>query len=141
MLSIIYISRAVRPLNRQELAGLLTDARDRNRRTGVTGLLLYCEGRFLQLIEGPDEAIDCLFAAIGRDSRHREVTLIAREACERRAFATWNMAFEQLTTPEWATVSSEIRQAAQALAGGGSVEPGRVRAILGNFWHARPAQT
>lgn len=137
MRSIIYISKAVHRFRREELAALLTDARDRNRRTGITGLLLYCDACFLQLIEGPEAAIEALYASISRDTRHRDVRLIASEAVSRREFATWNMAFEQLQTAEWRALSSEIRRVAQ-LGADSPVEPGVAKAILTDFWHARP---
>jgi hypothetical protein len=80
MQQIIYSSAALAPFGERELTELLTLARVNNGRLGVTGMLLYHEGSFLQALEGDEAVLDALFAKIGKDKRHhRVVTLMRRE--------------------------------------------------------------
>ncbi len=93
---IVYVSSAARPFGEADLSALLTKAREKNERLGVTGMLLYIGGNFMQLIEGPAEALDPLVDIIGRDSRHNGLTVIVRREIERRSFPDWSMGYRRL---------------------------------------------
>jgi hypothetical protein len=97
MLSIVYVSTATDSPDDAELAAILTVARERNTELGVTGLLAYRGGLFLQLLEGDDDAVDGLYAEIGADPRHRDVQLLSRDEVTARWFPDWAMAFEPLS--------------------------------------------
>lgn len=75
------------------LEDLLQVSRARNASLGVTGALLFNEGRFLQLLEGDEASVRAIYASIVRDRRHADVTLIAAEPGAARRFARWSMAF------------------------------------------------
>ena len=91
--SLAYESQASTPLTAPDLLDLLEHSRANNARTGVTGILLYRHGTFLQVLEGPHAEVDALYATIARDPRHREVsTLLAEDRSERR-FPDWTMGF------------------------------------------------
>lgn len=62
-----------------------------NRLDDVTGFLVAGEGRFLQLLEGPAEAVEAVYARIGQDPRHADLALIHSGRAERRLFRDWNM--------------------------------------------------
>jgi Sensors of blue-light using FAD len=90
---VIYSSAAAVPFSESDLSRLLLRARANNERLGITGLLLYHEGSFLQALEGDEAALDSLFATISADKRHDHIVkLLARELNE-RLFAGWNMGF------------------------------------------------
>lgn len=93
----IYASAATRPFDKGELAALLHDARNNNARLGISGMLLHAESSFFQVVEGPADVIDALFARIERDPRHEQVTLIIREPIPRRMFANWSMGFHDVS--------------------------------------------
>lgn len=78
------------------LGRLLDTSRRNNRRDGITGVLLYLDGNFLQYIEGPRPAMDVLFAHIRRDSRHRRILVLEEGARERRVFSAWSMGFQEV---------------------------------------------
>jgi len=63
----------------EELAELLQGARDTNAELGLTGMLLYAEGSFFQVLEGQADVVDALYDKIERDKRHDQVTLVIRE--------------------------------------------------------------
>ena len=75
MLQVIYASAATRLLNKDELRSLLTVARRNNTELGVSGMLLHDAGSFLQVLEGPPEAVTMLMARIESDPRHHPVIL------------------------------------------------------------------
>lgn len=96
LIQLIYTSAAtIRPSER-ELREMLTGARVRNAARGITGLLLYRDGSFLHLLEGEEEIVDSLFAKISRDSRHTEITPLARREIAERNFGDWEMGFVHL---------------------------------------------
>ena len=98
MLQIVYSSAAVTPLTPPELAKLLEKARKRNDLFGVTGMLLYHSGSFLQVIEGPDEGIEAIYRSISRDPRHIANKLLSRKNVTRREFEGWSMGFANTTS-------------------------------------------
>lgn len=91
LLRLTYASRAVEWLSRDDLRAIADSAQKRNRAMGLTGLLLYVGGDFLQIIEGPAQAVEELFEMIANDPRNKWVTRLATERVLRRAFADWSM--------------------------------------------------
>jgi hypothetical protein len=87
-----YISKFSRPLTNDEVAQLATDAAERNRQLGVTGMLMSSGGIFYQVLEGPLEAVDSLFQKIAIDPRHKDVLVLSvQEEVEDRQFPSWAM--------------------------------------------------
>lgn len=87
-----YLSRATRELSRDDLRQLLRQARRRNRDLDVTGLLLVDPPIFLQILEGPPDSVDAVFASIREDPRHTDVdVLYSNDRCPEREFARWRM--------------------------------------------------
>lgn len=92
--SLCYVSSAQRRLFPAELEDLLLLARQRNQRHGLSGLLLYCDGNFMQYIEGPADGLGPVWSSIQRDPRHRGIIVIFHHAIEKPVFGEWNMAFK-----------------------------------------------
>lgn len=90
---LVYVSLARLPMDESGLRDLLTRAREANGRNGITGLLLYHEREFMQLIEGEREAVKRLFDVIERDPRHERVDVIWEGPVLRRSFQQWSMGF------------------------------------------------
>ncbi len=103
--SIVYRSTAIRPLLDGELLWLLNQARAENRRLGLTGMLLYRDGQFLQLLEGGLRELELIYGRIERDPRHVRVTLI-RTDFGPRLFPNWTMGFKNLR--DWRVNDSAI---------------------------------
>ena len=93
MLELIYASSAVRPFSEADLSTLLMRARANNQALGVSGMLLYDKGSFLQVLEGEAPVVRTLFARIGRDERHTRVVVLLESFVEQRGFADWKMGF------------------------------------------------
>ena len=94
---VLYVSTASRLMEPAELTALLETARTINAAVGITGLLLYRSGNFLQHFEGPSAAVHELHERIKRDPRHFGVITIREGVLEGRAFASWSMGFDNLT--------------------------------------------
>ena len=76
MKRIKYASRFSKPLTEKELDQLGQKAAAKNAEFEVTGILMASGGMFYQVIEGPAEAVDSLFAAIAGDERHTDVVVL-----------------------------------------------------------------
>jgi len=73
------------------LNAILFEARETNRREGITGALICRADLYLQLLEGPQDRVDAVYARIARDDRHLEVTLLLRRPVDARLFGEWAM--------------------------------------------------
>lgn len=96
LITLIYGSAAVEPFSEAELVALLEKAREKNRRLGITGMLLYRDGNFLQVLEGEAEAVDALLETIRRDPRHRGILVFLKRPLPQREFSDWEMGFVNL---------------------------------------------
>ena len=100
MLSLVYISAARQLFSEDDLKTLLQLSRDKNARLGISGMLLYKDGNFMQVLEGPYDAVTSLYRTIGRDPRHGGVLELIRQQIEEREFAAWSMGFRNLKDSE-----------------------------------------
>ncbi len=91
--TISYRSRAVRPFSELELAQLLDAARKYNHANGLTGLLVYDDGRFFQWIEGSPEKLAEVWASIQKDPRHTDIQIMGNQSVPLRFFGDWDMRF------------------------------------------------
>ena len=90
---LVYVSAATRPFTSVELRQLLEKARAYNSRAEITGLLLYHQQSFFQILEGMDENLDELYERIDHDPRHHDVLLLSRQSVNERNFGEWSMGF------------------------------------------------
>lgn len=81
-----------------DIAAILLRSRANNQRDELTGVLLYHQGRFIQVLEGPDDTVRQRFATITGDSRHRNVQSMSEKAIARRQFPEWTMGFRPMST-------------------------------------------
>jgi hypothetical protein len=93
----IYTSAATEGLGLEALASLLANARRRNEAAHITGMLLYSDGGFFQILEGAAVDVDACFGRILKDPRHTKVTRIIRESISRRDFGDWSMGYSEMT--------------------------------------------
>jgi hypothetical protein len=89
---LVYSSEATAEMGRADLEQMLEESRLRNVKRGITGVLVYTDGVFLQVLEGERDDVDDLMTSLRRDPRHRNVTVIHEGEIDRPAFPTWRMA-------------------------------------------------
>ena len=100
LIHLIYNSAATRPFSDADLQQLLSAARNKNASLNVTGMLLYVDGGFFQILEGPEAVVDRLLATIHSDARHTRVTTIIRESIPERSFGEWTMGYATVRPDE-----------------------------------------
>lgn len=91
----VYISRAEALFKEYQLLELLEQARSYNSKHDITGMLLYKDLSFIQLLEGPQEAVNTLFASIKRDRRHKHIKELLNEMADSRIFTGWSMGYQR----------------------------------------------
>jgi hypothetical protein len=96
MYLMVYVSSAVNLFSDQELEELLKTSRTKNEAVEVTGMLLYKDGNFMQLLEGPKDAVEKVFEKIEKDQRHRGIIRLLHETSADRNFGDWSMGFQKL---------------------------------------------
>ena len=84
-------------MNEEHLVSLLKPSRERNQRQDVTGMLLFKDGLFLQVLEGAEKDVDAIYRSICLDERNSGHYLIERKAMEKRNFPDWRMGFENIS--------------------------------------------
>tara|TARA_R110002074_G_scaffold322133_1_gene492673 strand:+ start:1624 stop:2070 length:447 start_codon:yes stop_codon:yes gene_type:complete len=94
---LVYISAAEHEFTEKELQELLVQARENNESLGITGMLLFHEGSFIQSLEGEKELVEKLYEKIGKDDRHSESRVIFRGQLAERDFDSWSMGFYRST--------------------------------------------
>jgi hypothetical protein len=98
MHQIVYTSTATEHLSCADLNELLLGARNRNKTLGVSGMLVFHGGTFLQALEGEKRAVNEIFAGILTDPRHRDIEVLHRgPGFDQRVFGDWSMGFADFT--------------------------------------------
>ena len=94
---VLYCSRNLIPGDPDAVAAgirsILAASRRNNARDGITGALLFSQGCFAQVLEGPLDAVEGAFERIQCDERHADVTVLQSGPAAQRDFADWSMAF------------------------------------------------
>lgn len=90
LVRLLYCSRAV-DTSDAAIEAILTQARHHNPVSGITGILCYGGGIFLQAIEGGRMQVSDLFGTIQKDRRHKDVALLHYEEIQERRFGGWTM--------------------------------------------------
>jgi len=96
LLKLIYASQATRMMSEEDLVDLLVSARKFNTENDLTGLLMYANQSFLQVLEGDPVIVDKLYEKIEKDPRHKTLRLLSRAPVTSRKFGNWSMGFEHL---------------------------------------------
>ena len=91
LVRLMYASRAVAAVDQDQLLAILRKSKANNPALGVTGVLCYSEGIFLQALEGGRSAVNALYNRISGDNRHSQVELLTYEEIGERRFAGWSM--------------------------------------------------
>jgi hypothetical protein len=91
LVRLMYASRAIATIDQEELVAILRKSKANNPALGVTGVLCFGEGIFLQVLEGGRSAVNKLYNRIVLDKRHHDVELLCYEEIGERRFAGWAM--------------------------------------------------
>lgn len=123
--SVAYASSVTRQPQPGELGELLRAARERNGQYGLTGLLLYEDGQFLQYLEGPAPHLELVYRSIRKNPLHEGLVELMRKPITQRVFANWAMGFQAGPRDYWTGQPAE--PLLERLA------PGHVKSLLHEF--------
>lgn len=118
---LVYRSRAVRPLSDADLRTLLEEARAKNERLEITGVLLYRGERFMQVLEGEEAVVRDLYRTIRSDERHTDVETVHVGTIGQRAFPDWRMGAENLEAFDTETGTTTFLQDGTLSGGAGTL--------------------
>ena len=93
MHQIIYLSSSREYLSPEQINEILSKSRENNLKNNITGVLLYFDRDFLQVIEGPKTALLELFEIIEKDKRHTGIITVFNKEIKEKHFPEWNMGF------------------------------------------------
>jgi Sensors of blue-light using FAD. len=96
MFHLIYVSHAIQPFSEEELIELLKAAREKNKHYGITGMLLYLNEKFIQVLEGEKEKVNAVMDKIEADPRHHKISILMEGNTRERIFHNWSMGFKRL---------------------------------------------
>lgn len=96
MQALVYVSVATELPRPRTVDAIVATARKVNLTIGVTGMLLWSDTRFAQLIEGPPDSLDLLYGRLLADPRHHDLDMLARWDIPSRLFPDWSMGSRRL---------------------------------------------
>ncbi|MGH1488821.1 MAG: BLUF domain-containing protein [Acidimicrobiales bacterium] len=132
----IYTSSLTAGYDSSELDLILKKARHNNEALDVSGMLLFDEGSFFQILEGEEPNVMTLFEKISLDERHEHMVKIIFEPIEERSFYNWSMGVAHMTRQELAAVPglNDFFADGNSLA---QLDAGRAKSLLAAFRDGR----
>lgn len=97
---LLYASGAMPGTTSEDIAAILAASRRNNARLGITGMLLFANNTFIQVLEGNEADVRKLAARISNDRRHRNYMVLLEQNTSDRAFGRWQMGFKELAADE-----------------------------------------
>ena len=126
MHAIAYVSAASWNLLEEELERIVSDSRRLNALNGVTGVLLYCDGNFMQYLEGEEDAVVATFERIRANESHYQVNELMNQPILEREFGDWTMGLFRPNPDEFVELASERWK--------GTAQTGPGATLLRSFW-------
>lgn len=102
---LVYSSEPKKRMMKSHLYKILRQSRINNKLDNVTGLLVFVDGMFLQVLEGQDDSVKKIFERIKADERHQNINILFEGNVEERAFPKWEMAYASPSAKEIAAWS------------------------------------
>lgn len=136
LIQMIYSSAAKVAFSRSDLHELLDISRANNQRNNVTGMLLYDQCSFFQVLEGDAADVEALYAVIEQDKRHDNIVTIIKEPIFKRSFGEWTMGYADVSTEDISRVIGMSNFFSEGTTFGG-VGPGRAKKLLNAFCEGR----
>ena len=128
----IYTSVGTEPFSKEYIVDLLDKAKKKNAALGVTGMLLYDEGSFFQVLEGDPDAVSSLVKTIQKDERHDRVVKLILEPIEARDFSDWTMGYSDIKLDDLNQIEG-MNDFFQSGSTFGDLDEGRTKKLLEGF--------
>ena len=85
---LIYCSKAIATLSNEDLGVIINIANTKSRSMGISSVLCFANGHFIQLLEGNGAEVNALYGEISRKTQHSRIQLISFKVAEKDSFAT-----------------------------------------------------
>ena len=132
--TIVYVSSACHLFTELQLEALLVEARELNFKNGVTGVLLYEGGNFMQCFEGSPSLVADTYQRILASRRHKSVIELLNEPIRERVFPDWQMGFAQPSKSEMLTLSAAEAWKRLRKNKNGNLQTAPGLSLLQGFW-------
>ena len=126
MHAIAYVSAASWNLLDEQIEHIVSEARRRNALNGITGILLYCDGNFMQYLEGEEDAVIETFERIRASESHYQLNELMNQPILEREFADWSMGFSMPTPDEFVELAAARWK--------GTAQTGPGASLMRSFW-------
>ncbi|MDT8310042.1 MAG: BLUF domain-containing protein [Methylophaga sp.] len=93
ILRLLYTSQARIDLTEAEVLDILSQSREYNQKSRITGILCYSKRDFIQVLEGPEKNVLSLYTKIIEDPRHQRCKLVSIDLTDKRIFESWSMGY------------------------------------------------
>ena len=103
MIRLLYVSAShgTAEALKEDLSDILESSKKNNLALGLTGILVYGGGMFMQVLEGPDHQVFRKYTEILDDRRHADCRIVLITTTEERAFPDWVMAALEISNHEF----------------------------------------
>ena len=126
MHAIAYVSAASWNLLDEQVAHIVSESRRLNALHGITGVLLYCDGNFMQYLEGEEAAVVETFARIRASESHYQLNELMNQPILEREFGDWTMGFSRPSPEEFVELAAARWQ--------GTAQTGPGASLTRSFW-------
>jgi hypothetical protein len=99
--SLTYTSWARPGISDADIEAILRSAHINNPLDGITGVLIFNGGAFMQVLEGSEQAVNEMTGRISTDNRHSNFFIRDERLIEERSFPDWSMAYLRLKDDEF----------------------------------------
>lgn len=135
---LVYVSNRKSTSNQQEIDDIVEACKRNNPALGITGVLLYNEDKFIQLVEGDAKTLNALYDKIKADDRHEKCRMISYMPIKEKAFPSWHMATKELASNQLnykTVITVEDRKFFDSVLLGKELEGERVLDLLKKFFN------
>ncbi|MCF2487339.1 BLUF domain-containing protein [Dyadobacter sp. CY347] len=131
--TLVYLSSSVGLLSEDEISGILAQSHANNGSLNITGILLYCNGSIIQVLEGEKGKVEALYNTIARDTRHKNLLRLFSAEIEQRSFPDWLMGYRTLASHEFDHLQEFLPFVSNPLSAA-SNKDGAVMGLLKSFY-------
>lgn len=93
---LVYVSNRKPNCTEEEIEKILASCKKNNPPLNITGVLLYSDKKFIQLVEGESKVIMDLYDKIKKDERHTLPMMISLSPIKEKSFPSWHMGSKKL---------------------------------------------
>ncbi len=134
---LVYVSNRKSTCTEEEIEKILASCKKNNPPLNITGILLYSDTKFIQLVEGEYKVINTLYDKIKTDPRHDQARLIAMGPIQEKAFPSWHMGARKMLGNEVdfkTDISGEDKEIFKGLLSGREESGAKVLGLLKKFF-------